>query len=152
MLILKVAKTFEKHNVPYAVVGGHAVALHGAIRGTIDVDVIVKWNKSILEQAEIALKEIGLLSRLPVNFDDIFKYRDEYINNRNMIAWNFINPANPIEQVDLIINYSLGKDSTVNKRIKGFDVKILNKSELIKMKEKAGREQDILDVNALKKL
>lgn len=146
------AKTFEKHNVPYAVVGGHAVALHGAIRGTIDVDVIVKWNKSILEQAEIALKEIGLLSRLPVSFDDIFKYRDEYINNRNMIAWNFINPANPIEQVDLIINYSLGKDSTVNKRIKGFDVKILNKSELIKMKEKAGREQDILDVNALKKL
>ena len=54
MLILKVAKSFDKHDIPYAIVGGHAVALHGAIRGTLDVDVIIKWNKSMLEKAEQA--------------------------------------------------------------------------------------------------
>ena len=152
MLILKVAKSFDKHDIPYAIVGGHAVALHGAIRGTLDVDVIIKWNKSMLEKAEQALKDVGLLSRVPVSSSEIFKFRDEYIKNRNMVAWNFINPANPIEQVDLIINTSLKENSTINKRIKGFDVKVLNKKELIKMKKKSGREQDLLDVEALEKL
>ena len=42
VFLLKVASTLNKSQVPYAIVGGQAVALHGAVRGTIDIDLITK--------------------------------------------------------------------------------------------------------------
>jgi hypothetical protein len=39
MFIETVSKALSDHNVSYAVVGGYAVALHGAVRGTIDVNI-----------------------------------------------------------------------------------------------------------------
>ena len=152
MFIVKVCRVFEKHNVPYAIVGGHAVNLHGAIRGTLDIDFIIKWSLETLHRCEKALNEIGLVSRNPISAEDIYRFKDEYINNKNMIAWNFINPSNPSEQIDIIITQSLRKQETVNKRIKGFDVKVLNKKELIKMKKLSGRAQDLIDVEALEKI
>lgn len=152
MFILKVARVFTKYNIPYAVVGGHAVNLHGAIRGTIDIDFIIEWTKTNLKQAEFALNEIGLISRLPVNSESVFDFRDEYIKEKNLIAWNFFNPNDLSEQVDIIITHSLTSYKTINKRIKGFDVKVLNKSDLIAMKKLSGRKQDLIDVEALEKL
>jgi hypothetical protein len=39
MLTERVCRKLSKCNVPYAIVGGHAVALHGAVRSTIDIDL-----------------------------------------------------------------------------------------------------------------
>jgi hypothetical protein len=40
MFILKVVKALNAYKVHYAVVGGYAVALHGAVRGTVDLDFL----------------------------------------------------------------------------------------------------------------
>jgi len=42
MFILRVIEALKGHRVAYAIVGGYAVALHGAVRGTVDIDIIVK--------------------------------------------------------------------------------------------------------------
>ncbi len=152
MFIVKVCRVFEKYNIPYAIVGGHAVNLHGAIRGTMDIDFIIKWSIESLSNCEKALNEIGLISRIPVKAKDIYEFKDEFIRNKNMIAWNFINPSDPSEQIDIIITTSLNNQKTINKRIKGFDVKVINKKDLIKMKKLSGREQDLVDIDALEKL
>ena len=55
--------------VRYAVVGGHAVALHGAVRGTVDIDVALAWTRKSLADAETALTDLGLISRLPVGVE-----------------------------------------------------------------------------------
>ena len=128
------------------------MALHGAVRGTIDIDFITKWNLRNLTLIEKAFNKIGLFSRLPVTPKEIFHFRKEYIKNRNVIAWNFINPHDPSEQVDLIITSDL-KDVSIKKiHVKEKTLNIISKKDLIKMKKDSGREQDILDIQALEKL
>ena len=138
--------------VRYAVVGGHAVALHGAVRGTVDVDIALTWNKKALRITEQTLSDLGLVSRLPVSAEDVFLFRDEYIKNRNLIGWNFYNPDNLTEQVDVVINYDLKGKKLKRIETAASTINILNIRDLIKMKKASGRPQDIEDVKALEKL
>lgn len=152
MFVLRVIDQLKKHKIQYALVGGHAVALHGAVRGTVDVDFIVRWKLDNLQKCELALGELGLISRHPINSTDIFKFRDEYIKNRNLIAWNFINPNDPTEQVDIIITHDLHKQQTKTIKIQGKELVLLGKEDLIKMKKQSGRQQDLFDIDALLRL
>ncbi len=148
----RVCRTLNNANLRYAIVGGYAVALHGAVRGTIDIDIVLKWEKRQLESLETELNNINLKSRLPLTAKDVFNYRDEYINNRNLIAWNFYNPANLSEQLDVIITFDLSGREIIKKTISNTSIPILNKTDIIDMKSNTGRAQDIEDIKALQKL
>ncbi len=63
LFINKVCGALAARRVRYALVGGHAVSLHGAVRGTVDIDFAINWNLRSLQNAEKALDEIGLVSR-----------------------------------------------------------------------------------------
>jgi len=152
MFFLKAIKQLKKYKIPYAIVGGQAVALHGAVRGTLDIDFILKWNLKNLELTEKAFAEINLQSRLPITANDLFKFKNEYIKNKNLIAWNFINPLNPAEQIDIIITTDLTGKSIKKMKVKNEIINILSKKDLIKMKKIAGRDQDLIDIEALEKL
>ena len=150
--IHKVCSALEQHGVRYAVVGGYAVALHGAVRGTVDIDIAIRWDLPSLNKAEKALVELGLVSRLPVNADDMFHFRDEYIKNRNLIAWNFYHPEDVSQQVDIIISYDLKGKRRQRIQTSLGDLHILRLSDLIEMKRLSGRPQDLEDVKTLEKL
>lgn len=148
----QICTVFHTAKLRYAVVGGHAVALHGAVRGTVDIDFVFAWNLSTLQQAEALLNQQGLISRLPISAEDVFQFRDEYIENRNLIGWNFYNPSDLSQQVDIIINYKLRANLTKQITVGSVPIQILNKKALIKMKQAAGREQDLEDIAALERL
>ncbi|RME14484.1 MAG: hypothetical protein D6797_08770 [Bdellovibrio sp.] len=152
MFIKKVCQALEKEKVPYAVVGGYAVTLHGAVRGTIDIDLIIKWNLKNLISVKRAMKSLNLEPQLPITAENLFNFRKEYIENKNLIAWSFTNPHNPSEQVDIIITFDLGNRKTKTIRTSGGNIKILNKKDLIIMKKLSGRPQDLEDIKALKEL
>lgn len=148
----RVCAALAEHGVRYAIVGGHAVALHGAVRGTVDIDIALAWSLESLKAAEQALTKIGFVSRLPISADEVFQFRDEYAKNRNLIGWNFYNPNDLTEQVDIVITYDLtGKNVTTIETTAG-PVKILALNALIEMKRASGRQQDIEDAKALEKL
>ncbi len=153
MFIYEICSALDKAEVPYAVVGGYAVALHGAVRGTVDVDVVIQWSFKNLQSVEKAFKQLGLISLTPITAETLFHFREEYIHNRNLVAWNFYDPSNPLNQVDLIINYDL-KSAHHTKAIKSSQgtIQILSLTELIKMKIASGRPQDLEDVKALSDL
>ena len=138
--------------VRYAVVGGHAVALHGAVRGTVDIDIVIAWSRKALASVESALGKIGLESRLPVTAGEIFDFRDEYIANKNLVAWNFYNPLDLSEQVDVLINYDLKGKKIKRIELRNSTIRILSLKDLIEMKRLSGRPQDVEDVRALEKL
>lgn len=150
--IEKVCLRFNELKIPYAVVGGYAVALHGAPRGTIDLDLIISLKESCILSAQKALESLGLKSLLPVTGQDIFRFRIEYITNRNLIAWSFYNPVNPLEVVDIIITVNLDDCDIKKIKLAKGEINIVSKSDLIKMKKLSGRPQDLLDIEALKKL
>jgi hypothetical protein len=148
----RVCAALAEHGVHYAIVGGHAVALHGAVRGTVDIDIALAWNLESLKAAEKALIEIGFVSRLPISADEVFQFRDEYVKNRNLIAWNFYNPDDLTEQVDIVITYDLTGKNVSTMQTEAGPIKVLGRDELIEMKRASGRHQDMEDAKALEKL
>jgi len=152
MLLLQVAKTLDQARVPYALVGGFAVALHGAVRGTVDVDLVIRFREADFRRTEKALNALGLQSRLPVTASEVFRFREEYVRNRNLRAWTFVNGSRPSEIVDVILTEDLARMEIEKIRIQGQIVRIASVTDLIRMKQGTGRPQDREDVKALKRL
>ncbi len=153
MFIHDICSSLDKAQVPYAIVGGYAVALHGAIRGTVDVDVAIQWSLKNLQNTENAFKQLGLVSLIPITAENLFQFREEYIQNRNLIAWNFYDPSNPLNQVDIIINYDLNSVRNIKPiKTSSGTIRILSLHDLIEMKKASGRPQDLEDVKALNHL
>jgi len=152
VFIKTVIDALNKTDINYALVGGYAVALHGAVRGTVDLDFVIALDEQQYELLEKALTGIGLTPRLPVSAKEVFQFRDEYINNRNLIAWSFINNNNPLELIDIIITHDANKMKTETLSADGMTINIATIDELIKMKKASGRPQDLEDIRALEKL
>ena len=69
-----------------------------------------------------------------------------------MIAWNFTNPDNPAESVDILITEDLKQYKIKNIKIENQNIKVVSMEGLIKMKENSTRPQDIEDAKALRRL
>lgn len=146
-----VCRALGDAGVDYAVVGGQAVALHGVVRGTIDVDVALRWSSSMLSRAEAALRGIGLVSQLPLTAAEVFEHRDDYVADRNLAAWSFHDPSAPLRQVDIVIAYDLAGKRTERIELDDGTACVLAIGDLIDMKRRTGRAQDVADVEALRK-
>lgn len=151
LFVEKVCQALAGHGVRYALVGGYAVALHGAIRGTVDIDVVIDWTLRALRKTEIALNGLGLVSRLPLSADDMFGYRDEYVKNRNLVAWNFHNPADISQQVVVVITYDLTGKPRYRVPTAAGPLFLLTVEDLVDMKRASDRPQDLADVEALER-
>jgi len=152
MFIIDVVNALTTHKVPYAIVGGYAVALHGAVRGTVDIDLVIALDRDTYQRAETALGSLALKPRLPVTAAEIFDFREEYIQNRNLTAWSFFNPNNPLQIVDILVTEDLARLTTVTKSAYGRKLRIVSIQDLIRMKRKSARPQDLADIEALEKL
>lgn len=152
MFLFEVIDSLEKNKIKYALVGGYALALHGVVRATIDVDLVVQINKTQLKLVETAMSMIGLQSRLPINAEDIFNFREEYIKNRNMIAWSFVDYTDPAKVVDIIITENLKEFKVKKVSVKGRKISLASLDDLLRMKTGTGRQKDALDVESIKRL
>lgn len=152
MFIIRLVQALRAHKVNFAIAGGHAVALHGAVRGTFDIDLVLAHTEKNFIAAEKALSNLGLSSRLPVNALEVFKFRKEYLENRNLIAWSFVNNNNPIELVDILLGCDMNDVKKAEVLISGNRVPLVALDDLIKMKKQAGRPQDLEDIRALRAL
>lgn len=152
MLLFRVCDALSAAGVRFAIAGGYAVALHGAVRGTIDVDLVIHLREDDFSRTEQALLSLGLKPRLPVTASDVFHFREEYIRNRNLLAWSFSNPANPAEIVDVLIAEDLARLRIAKVKVQGRELPVISRKDLIRMKTRSGRPQDLEDVAALKRL
>lgn len=152
MFVTAIIEALNAARLPYALVGGYAVALHGAVRGTVDLDIVIRLKRKEFERLETVLLSQGLRPRLPVSAGDVFMFREEYIKNRNLIAWSFVNPDRPSELVDVIITEDLANLQVVKKKALGLTIKLASIPDLIRMKKVAARPQDLLDIEALEAL
>jgi len=152
MFLLRVTQALDQGRVPYALVGGYAVALHGAVRGTVDVDLVIRLREQDFRRTEKALNALGLRSRLPVTAAEVFQFREEYVRNRNLTAWTFVNPSLPSEIVDVVLTEDLDDMEIKKIKIHGQVLRLASIADLIRMKQGTGRPQDQEDIKALRKL
>ena len=152
MFVKRVVSALRRSRVRFAIAGGHAVALHGVVRGTLDLDLVLVLSRNNFTAAESALNRLGLQSRLPLKAQEVFDFREEYIRNRNLIAWSFVNTADPTEIVDIILTEDLAAMRVDMLSMGSLRLPVLAVDDLIRMKEKSGRPQDIQDVQALRSI
>jgi predicted nucleotidyltransferase len=151
MKLSKLVKALKKEKINYMIVGGYAVNFHGYSRNTVDIDLIIKFTLANLKKIEKLLQQMGMVSRLPIDAVSVYKFRDEYIKNRNLIAWNFYNENDPTDQIDILINHDVSDFKSEKFRVGQLELKVISKEDLIRMKKKAGRDKDLLDIKELTK-
>ena len=153
MLIDEIVEEFRRRDVKFAIVGGYAVVLHGAVRLTVDIDIVLRLKERDFLEAEAAMKSLKLLPRLPVTAADVFHFREEYISKRNLVAWSFFGKEDPTLVVDILMTQDLDSLSVVELEGRaGRRYPVVAIDDLIAMKKASGRPQDLSDVDALERI
>jgi hypothetical protein len=131
----------NKYEVEYLVVGGYAVAIHGYPRYTKDLDVSIRISAENAEAMLTVIKEFGFAS-LNLTIED-FKRKEGFIQLRyEPLRIDIINDLDgvPFEK------------AFKNKKVIVYDdvpINFINYDDLIENKKKAGRSQDLVDIEKL---
>lgn len=156
MLYEEILREFQKQKVKYVLVGGMAFNLLGGQRNTLDMDVLVEMTDENLRKIVKVLKKAGYHVKQPVDPLMIAdaKTRKDWIENKNMKAFNFYKGENSYEEVDIVIDSPVKFKSAIKNatkvKIRGLNLVILSPRDFIKMKEASGRDKDLDDIKNLK--
>jgi hypothetical protein len=148
-------ETLEKYQVQCLIVGGVAVVLHGYPRFTADIDLVCKFEEQQLKNLITALKDLGYNPRVAISVEDLVvpSIRKD-LKERNMIVLSFYSSRYPMTAVDIFVNHPFDFEEVYQKSIPYNEtyksVKVINKKDLIEMKEKVGRDIDKMDIQALR--
>lgn len=127
----------------FVVVGGYAVAFHGHVRATKDLDVLVRPDPENARRVYRALAEFGApLENFEVTVDDFANYS------------GVLQIGLPPRRIDIIkkasgITFDEARDEGLHFDLEGRRIPIIGLQALIKNKLAAGRDQDLVDVKAL---
>lgn len=129
------------HGVDYVIVGGYALAFHGAPRYTGDIDILLRSDGDNALRVMAALKDFGFGS---VGLDPADFQRPERV-----VQLGF-----PPLRIDLMTSISgVQWDEVVSGRARGtygpVEVNYIGRRELIKNKRASGRTKDLADAEAL---
>ena len=142
----------------YVIVGGLAVILHGHLRATRDLDLVIGLAPDNCSKALDALASIGMRPRLPVAMQDFAdpEKREDWNRNRNMMVFQLWDPRNPERSVDIFVrepmDFPLMLADAVVKDFDGVPIRIASIPDLIAMKQVAGRRHDLEDIEALREI
>jgi len=148
---------FQKHKIQYIVIGGIAVNLHGALRSTADLDILLEMNQDNLKQFLAILKSNNYHSKQPIDLIQIAdrKNRECLVREKNLKAVNFYKKSG-FEEVDVIIDapftFREAKKDIVWIKSGSARIPLLSIDGLIKMKKNTGRSIDKLDIDTLKRI
>lgn len=138
----------------YIVVGGLAVVLHGHLRATGDIDLVVDLARDQVDRTLAALQGAGFRPYVPVaatDFADPAK-RTAWVREKGMMVFSLC-PQSGVPIVDLFLESPMpfeelwGRSVVVN--LRGEPVRIASLDDLISLKRRAGRPEDLADVAAL---
>jgi len=140
--LLRVCSLLNAHSAKYLVIGGHACILHGLVRTTEDVDILVEDSDENLKKVIAALSEMkgGAAKELtPRDLLEnvVVKIADEVEVDVSRSAWR--------------ISFNNAIDSALHVEIDGVDVPYVDLKTLIATKE-TPRERDRADIVGLKRL
>ena len=148
----------NKKGVTYLVAGGVAVNLHGYVRATADLDIMLLMSDDNIGKYIELIKEMGFKPRIPVVLEDFAHKlkRQEWINEKNMKVFSVYNPANMMEGIDvMIIEYIKFDEAFARRKVihaGGVEIPLVSIPDLIALKKKADRGRDMIDVSALKEI
>ncbi|HEX4708800.1 MAG TPA: hypothetical protein VH229_13840 [Candidatus Udaeobacter sp.] len=140
--LLRICSLLNKHHAQYLVVGARACWLHGYVRATMDVDILVPEDMQNHARVIAALSELqdhAAAELTPRDFAEnvVVKIADEIEVDVSTHAWS--------------VSYRDAIPTSLTAVIEGVEVPYLDMQTLIKSKS-TQREQDKVDIQRLRSL
>lgn len=153
-----VFRSLQTNNIRYAVAGGVALVLHGVVRFTADLDLIVDLERGNLRRFLRVIDELGYQPRNPVKADGLLNpaTRAEWKQEKGMEVFSFVDPAQPMTLIDVFIEEKIPfrevMEGIVPVIAKGITIPVVSLTHLKRLKKAAGRPQDLADIEAIEAL
>jgi hypothetical protein len=134
---------FNAEGVEYLLVGAHALAVHGHLRATKDLDVWVRPSMGNAERVIAALRAFGAPTD-QVTVDDFAR-----------VGITFQIGVDPL-RIDILttidgVSFDEAWANRVQARFNDQSVNVISKGDLILNKRSSGRTQDLADLEQLEK-
>ena len=154
-----IVKSLNDAQVQYLIVGGVAVVAHGYERLTKDLDLVISLERENIVRGLRALMAIGYQMRIPVTPEQFAdpELREQWRREKHMVVlplWSDLHRRTPVD-VFVYEPFDFAKEWKRALRLPVFGnelAAIVGYSALLKLKESAGRRQDLADVEKLRKL
>ncbi|HEX8322376.1 MAG TPA: hypothetical protein VF595_00560 [Tepidisphaeraceae bacterium] len=149
-----IMRALAESGTDFVVVGGVAVNAHGFNRATLDLDIIVRFDRSNVHRLVTCLRGEGYTPRTPVDPEQlsVAGARAEW-RNKNMVALAFFDSQPPYTAVDVFIDHPIDYDEMLTEAVQveydGALIRICSVRHLIDLKERARRPKDLEDLKFL---
>ena len=133
-----------KDDVPFAIVGALALAIHGVPRATVDIDLLILPQD--LARVQKLILPLGFdLPALPMSFREsgLTVHRINKIKDEETLTLDL-----------LLVSEPLGDIWRSRETVEAFDLQlpVISRGALIRMKAMAGRLSDLADIERLEDL
>ncbi len=153
--IEEVLGALNEARVRYLVVGGVAVVLHGHLRTTADLDLVVELTSENASKAIAALSGLGYRSRAPVPAEQFADaaIRRSWIEDKGLTVFSLWSPDQPGLEVDLFVQEpfefadAFSRGLLVN--LDTTTAMVVSLQDLMTLKREANRPLDQADIEAL---
>jgi hypothetical protein len=158
MKIAELLRSLSEGQVQYVLVGGLAVQLHGFMRSTFDVDLVLAMDDENLARFIAVAKQLGLVPSIPVPIDALRDARriEQWHREKGMLAFALREPQVGGGVVDILVRpevpFEQLKANAVAGQLFAQQVWIACIDDLLAMKRSANRPKDRLDIEALEKI
>lgn len=158
MKIAELLQSLTDAQVHYVLVGGLAVQLHGFLRATFDIDLVLAMNDENLVRFINVAKNYGLQPSIPVPIESLRNAEqiDQWHREKGMLAFSLREPQVGGRVIDVLVRPDVTFDKleadAAEGELFGRQVLIASIEDLITMKRSANRPKDRLDIEALEKI
>ncbi len=134
-------RCLSEHRVKYLLIGGYAVAYHGYVRTTGDLDVFVECSPENAEKLLASCAAFGLGSTVSLEL---------FLTPGNILRFGV--PPMRLEILNEISGVSFDEcwDSHQYLSVRDMEIPVISIGKLIQNKKASGRQKDLLDLQMLK--
>ncbi len=153
--LLRIFDALGRARVRYLVVGGVAVVLHGHLRVTADIDLVVQLEPGNVLAATRAFATLGFRPRAPVPLEQFADagMRATWISEKGLTVFSLWSPSMPGTEIDLFVEEPFDFDQAharaLQADIAGVHIPVAAIDDLVALKRAAGRPKDHEDIRAL---
>jgi hypothetical protein len=152
-----IVRALNESSVRYLIAGGLAVVAHGYLRFTADVDLILDLDEDNARRALSALAGLGYRPRAPVPIEQFADpaARLRWVHEKGLTVFSLYSSQHPATEVDLFVESPVDFEKAYQAAVRievapGLAATILGLDDLIELKKKAGRPQDLADIERLR--
>jgi hypothetical protein len=154
-----IVKALNDAQVQYLIVGGIAVNAYGYERFTKDVDLVIGLEPENIIRGLRSLLTIGYALKIPVQPEQFAdpKLREEWRRDKNMVVLQLWSDAHWRTPIDVFIyepfDFAREYARAGRMQVSGQEfAPVVAYDTLLELKKSAGRGQDLVDIEKLRKL